>query len=166
MAEQDVAADARLFNSPLMRKPLTDEEVAEAAAEIVAVIGMKEPPRSPIHHNRYQLGILRCSLAIEFGRRRGWTWHPDSYGAQHLLGKRPQYHQRDLPPYHDHMSGYRIGRMPVAIVSQPYDASATHRLDMQIWATDRSLLAYFPSFPSWWYPGRTTLCVFTRKPQG
>lgn len=107
-----------------------------------------------------QVSADRRKLAEEFGRRHGWTWRQKDYGAQELFGKQPLWHNRDLPPHHDHGSGYRIGRKPVAIVSQPYRTDESARAEMQYWAEERGLLALFPAFPSWWYPGRTILCVF------
>jgi hypothetical protein len=134
---------------------MSDADVAASAAELHRLIGTKDA---------YYLALqIKRQLAHEFGRRQGWVIAPDGYGAQHLFGKRPQYHNRDIPPHQDHAIGYRKGRAPMAIVSQPYP-SGNYIEDMRAWAASRGLVFTVPVYPSWWYPGWTTLCVFTREP--
>lgn len=137
---------------------LSDEEVAADAAELLRLI----PNRSS--GVGYMCNELRFRLAHEFGRRQGWTMRDDPYAAQHFQGKRPQYHQRDNPPWLDHAMGYRIGRTPMATVSQPYRQDRAQVVAMQRWAEDRGLVFTIPDYPSWWYPGWTLLCVFSREP--
>jgi len=157
MASQEIGNPSR--KGKRQPAPLSDTQVNSIAGEIVALI----------HDRKTASGVrmneLKQVLAVEFGRRHGWKWCPDSYGAQHLFGKRPQYHRRIRPPHNDHASGYRISRLPVAIVSQPYPAGKPGDnawIDtMRLWAAQHGLVLSFPNFPSWWYPGWTRLCVFT-----
>lgn len=134
--------------------PLSDEDVVATADELRRLLPIKGTADLTVQ--------LKAQLAAEFGRRRGWVLKEDAYGAQHLFGKRPQWGKRDFPPCMDHPCGFRQGRQPMAIVSQPYP-SPGHILAMQEWADSRRLVLTIPNYPSWWYPGWTSLCVFTRE---
>jgi hypothetical protein len=43
-------------------------------------------------------------------------------------------------------------------------ATSLHKAEARAWAAALGLVAEFPDFPSWWFPGATVLCVFTRAP--
>ena len=100
------------------------------------------------------------ALANEFGRRMGWSWTRTAYSCSELKGKRRPIIDTGWPPYADHCSGYRIGRRPAAMVSQPYHTDAAAQSEMADWAVANGLVFLTPDFPSWWLPTRTMLFVF------
>jgi hypothetical protein len=140
---------------------VTDAEVAALAAQLRQSIEDARRVGGQSRILREERLAMRRRLAEEFGRRIGWTWRHAPYAAQHLVGmrKRPCW-QWDEPPHMDHGSGYRVGRRPAAIVSQPYNTSAEAEAEMCEWAEQRCLVFWRPDFPSWWYPGWTRLYVF------
>jgi hypothetical protein len=112
---------------------------------------------------------LHDALACEFGRRFEWRHIPDPdyarleqfCGVCEDDGDNPE--RIMLPPRYDHPSFYAIDSELVAITSQPYDFSAEDRREAWEWAGARGLAFWRPvDYPSWWYPGQTTLCVFAR----
>jgi hypothetical protein len=76
------------------------------------------------------------------------------------LGASPKWHNQICPPHADHSGAYRIGSQYIALVEQPY-ASPDALEDMRTGALGQSLTMTIPDWPSWWFPGWTTLCVFT-----
>ena len=121
---------------------------------------------------------LHDSLALEFGRRRGWRWSPAPacsrirrfFGGSvwEAVGSVWEAFEEEAeriapPPRYDHPSFYSAGGDLVAVVSQPYDFSVEDRHEALEWARARGLAFWrLVDFPSWWYPGQTTLCVFAR----
>jgi hypothetical protein len=110
-----------------------------------------------------EMRSLQAGLAEEFGRLRGWRLDRVGFslatlarngvsGSQHW----PEEHDH---AFLDHLRFYRQGRRARAIVSQPYNG-AVRRDAIMTWAARRGLRASFPSFPSWWFPGETTLVVY------
>jgi hypothetical protein len=153
-----------------MADPMTDDEVQKTATWLFelwkdACRRAKNRTSTPQTEQRdyYAAEKQKRRLAIELGRRMGgWTWNPRDYSACELHGGRDRNYLRDLPPHHDHGSGYRLGRRPVATVIQPYDYTDTMGAEMKVWAAQHDLLFLTPDYPSWWLPRRTTLCLFVR----
>ena len=149
--------------------PMTSAEVGAAADRIAHLLGLDEPSRYADAARWAEVQALREVLRTELGRRLGWTWGKGARGAEGLLGQRPRDGDMDRPPGADHGSHYRIGRRVMALVEQPYrrpDDDAAGRSDMHAWAAARGLALTVPDFPSWWYPGRTALCLFHRPGAG
>ena len=146
---------------------MTPAEIEAAADRIRHLVGLQIRNLRADRVRWNEVTTLRRALRAEFGQRHGWTWNEDARGAQHLFGKRPQWHEMERPPYADHGSHYRVGRQVVALVEQPYDSekgrlAPERRAERVAWASDRGLLLTTPDFPSWWYPGWTVLCLFHR----
>ncbi len=107
-------------------------------------------------------------LAFEFGEKYGWTLSEKRFGV--LALKRGSVFSMirddaDVSDDHlphelfDHPYFYRRAKHAVAIVAHPYhldqDAVAA-------FAKKHDLSWETPEFPSWWYPGATTLVVFKK----
>jgi hypothetical protein len=68
-----------------------------------------------------------------------------------------------LYPMMDHAYFYRVNGRPVAIVAHPYMHDPGVRSECEHWAHDNGVLISFPTdFPSWWYPGHSTLVLYTQ----
>jgi len=109
----------------------------------------------------------KVALAMEFGARMGWKVAAGSTGfdaAELVKGRRVRWRDRtDLPPFHDHPTGYSVGLRPVALAIQPYGDDPTIAAALAAWAAPNGLVVWRPAFPSWWYPGWTSLWVFARR---
>ena len=151
---------------------MTADEIAQAANDIVIAIrsAKMDEPRSARIAREDRTMALRRTLAEEFGRRRGWVHNTRERCVQHLFGKRPSdYGRWERVPLHDHPSSYDMGRLPyggrrtIALVSQPYGPLSESDIEaMHTWAAERGLVFEMPNWPSWHYPGWTTLCIFSR----
>jgi hypothetical protein len=130
------------------------------------------------HHSRikilqHEVAILQKLLATEFGSRYNWkltrTWiHPgqlgrrsnqqrntetfEVFGSHASVLDHPFYFRERQRPYH-----------PAAIAVHLYDWP--HVTDLAEELCFRYRIGYQLGndlcFPSWWYPGRTTLLVYT-----
>jgi hypothetical protein len=132
--------------------------------EILATIsnrGTKYPRRADF--------TMECALSAEFARRHGWReCGPFGISALSGIAQDPEltwWERRladDFPyPFADHGYFYRAddGR-PAALAVHLYDAEPEK---VTTWAAEHGLQATFPTdFPSWWYPGWTTLVVYQR----
>ena len=107
-------------------------------------------------NNNELIDRLRKRVAKEFGRINGWVLSDRMFliGNLSFLGK----YKEPLFKYIDHTYFYRsYNNKPIAFAVHLYDWSD----DIYKWANDHSLVANFPEFPSWHYPGYTTLVVYT-----
>jgi hypothetical protein len=87
---------------------------------------------------------LRClSRGTIHDGRRGWASMTDR--LPHDVGDHPYYFRT-------------LDRRAAGIAVHLYDVP---KIDDRR-AASRGLRAEFPDFPSWWYPGRTTLLLWTR----
>ncbi|CAK0750210.1 hypothetical protein CCP1ISM_3760002 [Azospirillaceae bacterium] len=113
--------------------------------------------------------ILKYRLASEFGKRHGWRLTNRDFTPMVLArggvwdrhcGDARSHWPREFT---DHPFFYRSGNRASALVSHPYGMSAAIRNAARTWADRNGLSVAFPEdFPSWWYPGDTTMVVFTR----
>jgi hypothetical protein len=110
-------------------------------------------------------------LAIDFGEVRGWKLTDRQFdlmtlsrGKQHSGAR--DYSGRHQPGHHhssfDHPYFYKRDRKAAAIVAHLYGwPSDTCRAECAEIADRYGLKIETPDFPSWWYPGGTTLVVYT-----
>jgi len=113
-----------------------------------------------------QVTYLRNMLRQTFIASQGWTKtrvHFDGPQLAKGVLRTSRSYNGPFPPYSDHSERYRVGRRPVAIIEQPYNVTDDKICEMQDWAAHHGLIFSTPDFPSWWYPGATTLCVFERR---
>jgi hypothetical protein len=151
-----------------------EANVAAAVAKILTVLHSRND--SAISASEFL--SLQNSLAAEFGRRRGWRLSASSFTIR-ALAKRQAPGSRTIESLDqdlfDHPYYYRESQRPfraAALVAHVYDvpktsdpvarlkaitnlATKADRLGLELEATD--------SFPSWHYPGWTTLLIYTPK---
>lgn len=125
-----------------------------------------------------EIRVHQYRLALDFGNRSGWRLSPSPFNPQTLSlrrmhgGPRQSWGTRQHWPheYADHRYFYRSAdRRAAALVAHPYGLKDAERQAAAIrWAGERGLLCEFPDdFPSWWFPGSTTLIVFRpAEPEG
>jgi hypothetical protein len=117
-------------------------------------------------------GRWRASRA--FGEMRGWTLaYGDGEGARFGIypivrgsKRQPSRATTVLGPQDlfDHPFGYKDAEgFPVAIVSYPYSGHGK-RDAARTFASGHGLRVEFPDLPSFWYPGRTSIFVWTGDP--
>jgi hypothetical protein len=146
-------------------KRMTDAEIQKS----LNIYGPDSPKRpdnrwgSRAWQDKYHAHVV--SIATEFGARRGWIWQTgsrakyfDVYGLRGL-GLRKESDDREHP-YPDHSYYYRDAQnKPAALVFHPYEHFKEK--EFRLWQTycdARGLALELPTdFPSWHYPGRTTL---------
>jgi hypothetical protein len=144
-----------------------EADASMSRGEIVAVL------LADIHDKSRAAAVRRVArkrrLAIEFGAQYGWKLSEKRFGL--LALKRGSVFSMirddaDVSDDHlphelfDHLYFYRRAKRAVAIVAHPYhfdqDAAAA-------FAKKHDLCWESPAFPSWWYPGATTLIVFKKR---
>ena len=138
---------------PAAKLPGTVEEI------IARIIALHDASQSG---SDKAYALKRC-LAREFGRRNGWEKIAgDAFNVIDILAKttrRPDW----IEPNHDHFDHgyyYRLNGRAVAIAAHLYDVEDKRRAEIETWAAIRGLQATFPTFPSWWNPGETTLVLY------
>ena len=116
---------------------------------------------------------LKYRLAFDFGKQYGWKQSSREFTPMVLarggVWDRECYGARGLWPreFADHPYFYRMGRNAAALASHPYDVTKATKIAAKAWAEANGLTVAFPDdFPSWWFPGDTTLVVFTRAQTG
>ena len=127
--------------------------------------GLRQPPAPETAPERRgchaEMAELQQRLAVDFGRRHGWMWSERPFTAETLArggvwdssGRAGAYDST----FCDHPYGYRVDRRARALVAHLYDGGPDKILT---WAAARGLQASFPDYPSWWYPGQTTLVLY------
>ena len=151
---------------------MTDLKVEEITQKILALIDkagrlQADPVRSRAAN--LEAGELGQILAGEFGRRHGWRQAQSRFTLSALRGGKVHSSRRIYDPseyfshpYVDHGFFYRWpDRCAVAVVGHLYDVPE----DITAWAVQNGLWVSFPKdFPSWHYPGWTTLVVYLTNP--
>lgn len=151
------------------KTPAPDIDTEALVGEILETIdrlAIWPNPQIWLRQWRYQrLRWLKDRLAVEFDRRHGWRMTRSLFRPSVLArrGTRNGYCDfTDRWRFTDHTYSYKIGHYAAGIATHPYDVDDRFRYDARRWAEPRGLRVEFPTdFPSWWYPGRTTLVVFT-----
>ncbi len=117
-----------------------------------------------IEQHTDHLTALKMRMVGLFGEQRGWRRARRHFNAIKLARRGRGYALLDDWPhcYADHAYFYLKDRQPVGVVAHPYDISAEEPRGVHEWAAREGLKASFPDFPSWWYPGRTSLVLFER----
>jgi hypothetical protein len=142
----------------------------EIADRIKGLIKLQHGETRPKEVRRWEmLGIqseieeLNRRLAVDFGRRHGWTVSRRPFMIRTLA--QGGVHDRFAfaggydPDFCDHPYWYRAGRRAKAVVAHLYDAKDRHG-EIMTWAAARGLQASFPDFPSWRHPDWTMLVLY------
>lgn len=102
------------------------------------------------------------ALSSAYGMRRGWQRAAERFPLKALArvsGADEEWEHE----FTDHRSFWMLAGKPIAVVAHLYSCDDERRDAARDWAARRGLRATFPvDFPSWWYPGRTTLIEITR----
>ncbi len=132
---------SRAFRQVALRLPDTHDE-------LIGRISMRQPVRN------WRLSM--CRLALDFGEERGWTLTGSTFDDYQLSSL-------EYIRIFDHAFYYRKHRLPIAIVSHPYDLQSQKMKDRVISdMKDNGFDIEFPKQASWWYPEYTTMTVITR----
>jgi len=105
------------------------------------------------------------ALAAEFGARHGWMIGP-AFSVRTLReGARTTGRLYDTrggwdQAFTDHPFFYRSNGRAAALAAHLFGSTA----GADEWAASVGLVVRRSNFPSWWYPGRTTLIVFEHSP--
>jgi hypothetical protein len=128
----------------------------------------RRAPRSRLQLLQEEIGKLRSLLIDIFAERNGWRASHAWFTPSMLAKRGVAYHPwRDRPDWSgafiDHCHCFRTpNRRAAAFASNPYGLRWTvDHLDIRAFCERFRLSAAIPDFPSWWFPGRTTLIVFT-----
>jgi hypothetical protein len=151
------------------KTPAPDIDTEALIGEILETIdrlAIWPDPQMWLRQWRYRrLRWLKDRLAVEFGRRRGWQMTRSGFQPSVLARRGTRNGYRDFADrwqFTDHTYRYKIGRHAAGIATHPYDVDDRFRDGARRWAEQCGIRVEFPTdFPSWWYPGRTTLVVFT-----
>jgi hypothetical protein len=128
----------------------------------------RKAPRYRLQLLQEEIGKLRNLLIDIFAERLGWRPSKAWFTPSMLAKRGVAYHPwRDRPDWSggfvDHGQCFRsLDRRAAAFASNPYGLrwTADHP-DIRAFCEHFHLSAAIPDFPSWWFPGRTTLIVFT-----
>lgn len=157
------------------------ESAASSIAHTIAVLGPlhKQPPdsvemRRSIRELERRQTDLQRGLAEEFGRRHGWRLLRRCRFQLGQLARRSNHVTKQEAwqpvygkwPLTDHAYYYReIERpwRPAAIAAHVYDGAYEPRQEeIAAFAAEHGLSArVVDGFPSWWFPGRTVLVLYT-----
>jgi hypothetical protein len=153
----------------LQLEPITDEILAEIQGPDPA------STRSWIKKDR-----LRAQADKLFAASRGWKVSSRAYNMGDIMPRMPRHYIEDhedrrRPPACDHPSFFKDARgKPVAVLGQPYGFynAGTRVGDREIaegvrWCqevADRKGLSFeLLDIPSWWYPGRSIVTLWSRR---
>jgi len=104
----------------------------------------------------------RRAIREAYGARRGWICVDEPFSLRALACVSEVAEEWPIE-FTDHRSFWEKAGRPVAVCAHLYGCDQTKREAARVWASRHGLRAAFPvDFPSWWYPGRTTLIEFTR----
>ena len=141
--------------------------IADRLKGLIKLQESDEPPkgrrRLDVIGIQEEIEELSHRLAVDFGRRHGWTLSDQPFTIR-LLARGGVYEGFAFsagyaPEFCHHLSWYRAGRRAEAVTAHLYDAK-DQQGEIMTWAKDRGLQASFPDYPSWWYPGWTTLVLY------
>lgn len=149
---------------------MTSEEIAATAAELRELIleESNDPHLSRKARKRhFYIAELKNTLADEYGIQHGWKISHRSFTIE-ALARGFRYGGKTFPGelyrFFDHSFYFKDteGRA-VGIVSHLYDRPRPS--DLKEMCDRYGLRAEEEtSFPSWWFPGRTKMFLFTRRP--
>jgi hypothetical protein len=135
--------------------------VAQQIAKLIDGMG-NEGPEAEARWRK--AGVLKRRLARAFATLRRWEKSATAFTIETLDARGTEIDllcERGGRSYLDHASYYRVGRNAAAIVAHLYGCGVERRAEVEVWAAEHGLRATFPTdFPSWYYPGKTTLVVY------
>lgn len=147
-------------------KALTQVRVQAMAEEITELINS---PLYALSGRRIQ--ELQQSLAANFGLLHGWIPSSTPIGLRQLSEECRNRSLRHCigdtySRFADHGYGYRgvKGGTPTAVAAHLYDYLRSDKEALAEVAKQLSLtMSIVTDYPSWWFPGSTTLVLWTRE---
>ena len=130
---------------------------AELAAEILGLVS--RPIRSA---EQERLRDLRVQLCAVFAAEHGWVSARRDFTLEALINGRvwAPYELLRESLLFDHPFYFRCARKrAAAIAAHLYDWDSRER-EARAFAAKKGLAIEAPQFPSWWFPGRTTLVLW------
>jgi len=156
---------------PERRRVSSRADHVQAAADELSQIMARIAPlveggrRDEIGFLQVRQHQLRTWLAEAFGRRRGWQLtdeHSWRKLSKRTFRRLDDYSYRP-PNVFDHPYYYMgADGLPAGIVVHVYGSDIERtRQAVRAFCEWQGLEAYRSGFPSWWYPGRTRLVIYT-----
>lgn len=149
---------------------MTDHEIKTHINEIISNIRAAESlnfhafeARRILHENTR---ANQNALSLEFGSRHGWTVG-SAFSVRTLReGARTTGRLYDTrggwdQAFADHPFFYRSNGRAAALAAHVFGSTT----GADEWAQRAGLVVKRPNFPSWWYPGRTTLIIYEHSPR-
>ena len=111
---------------------------------------------------------LRQECEREFGARHGWKVARDQFSLAQLSENRRSRNRKRNESVccgcaFDHASCYRLDRQPIAISVQNYNAELYYNELDGVCSPLQLRWQTIEDFPSWHFPGATTLILITRS---
>lgn len=148
------------------------QKLLESQAPLSANASAAERHRHQYAERRRSMNIaaLRQQLATEFQRCHNWQLSNKAFSPL-VLARGGVWDGRGIcaiacwpVEFADHPFFFRRHTRAAALVSHPYNCTPVQQEAAKIWADQQGLSVSFPKdFPSWWYPGSTTLVAFTPR---
>lgn len=167
-ADVIAAAAARLTGSPAQiaarLRALIDEGPPKASPRESADARREREAEAAAHERA--VAAHRHRLATEFIEARGWHVAPSPFAVKELARRAGggNWHRpaREWPQTMFLPTFYRdASRRAAAMIAHPLaEVVERDRLEIEMWAAERDLVASFPDAPSWFDPGRAVLVVF------
>ncbi len=143
---------------------MDQREIDNHLAAILQFSNLSEYPDAEKRVRHEKALSHQSMLRAEYGKRRGWVQQQEGFSVQALARVTIAGEEWDRE-FTDHRSFWVLAGQPVAVVAHLYGCDERCRDAARSWAARRGLQVEFPvDFPSWWYPGRTTLIQITRLP--
>lgn len=157
----------------LLRK--TMEEVRDISRAYSAMSKSDEPQkraeaRRDLRRKEWFQNVLRHRLMIDFGAQFGWKPSHTEFGLKTLsqgkmhgnMGYGDNPYSGSFHDQFDHPYYYRHERKAAAIAAHLYNYPTNRESCLEL-AELYNLRLIVPDFPSWWFPGFTTLVAYVGK---
>lgn len=145
-----------------MGKMVDQEELDERLGAILTLMsGWDKASHAARRERQNRIEGHQQAIWNSYSACRGWSKAPKQFPLSALARMRiaDEDWKREFT---DHRSFWTLDGRPYAVAAHLYGCDDHVREAAEAWAASRGLRAAFPDdFPSWWYPGRTTLIEIT-----
>lgn len=145
-----------------------DERIERIAEGLRLIHRAASQPGNYLAISRFNADVRKeqNAVALEFGKSREWNLSGREFNLTCLAAGRISRSLQcsDSAEYRltDHHYCYRIHRRPVAIAAHLYDYADKEPEIIEACARLGLIFEVPKDFPSWWYPGESTLVVYTQ----
>jgi hypothetical protein len=146
----------------IVDKTIDCQEVHERLNTILKLMSDWDKASHTVQRERHsQIQEQQKAISDSYGARRGWREASKRFPLSALARLRVADEDWEQE-FTDHRSFWTLHDRPFAVAAHLYGCDDRVRDAACAWAASRGLQATFPvDFPSWWYPGRTTLIELT-----